>query len=227
MGRYVRTQEELKKYVLSNVIENHEGCWLWRLSCYSHGYGQCRHNNKNWYSHRLFYTLFVGEIPEGLVVRHLCGNSLCNNPIHLMPGTPVENYADSVKHDTNAKWVFDQKGSKNKKALFTEEEVYFIRRQFSEELLDVKALAELLCCGRWVIEKVINGDNYSCYQKVPPFDWRDLDKILHFGYLTRKGYKLGRDLAERGYKIIQIQRELGIKDIQARKIFHQKYKELI
>ena len=227
MGRYVRTQEELKEYVLSNIIENHDGCWLWRLSCYSSGYGQCRHNNKNWYSHRLFYTLFVGEIPEDLIIRHLCGNSLCNNPLHLKAGTPVENYDDSVKHGTNAKWVFDQDGSNNPAALFTEDQVYFIREMFRSEQMDVKTLSSLLKCGRWAVEKVINGDNYSCYTEIQPFDWRDLDKITHFGYLTRKGYKLGRELADKGYKIIQIQRELGIKDIQARKIFHQRYKELV
>jgi hypothetical protein len=226
MGRYVRTQEELKEYILSNVIENHDGCWLWRLSCFAGGYGQCRHHNKNWHTHRLFYTMFVGSIPEGLLVRHLCGNSLCNNPLHLAVGTAMDNHLDSVKHGTDNMFQDKREGSDVHNALITESQVYFIRNEFREERMDVKGLSKLLGVGKWCIEKVINGDNYSCYQDVPPFDWRDLDKIDHFGYLTRKGYRLGRELAEKGYKIIQIQRELGIKDIQARKIFHKRYKEL-
>lgn len=227
MGRYVRTEEELKEYLLSNVIENHEGCWLWRLSCFARGYGQQKHANKNWTTHRLSYHLFVGEIPEEMIVRHRCGNRLCCNPLHLETGTNKDNYNDSVKHDTNAKWVFDQEGSKNPKALFTELEVYYIRSKFYSEQLSIKDLCDKFSCGRWAIDKVINGSNYSCYQEIPALDWKDLDKITHFGFLTRKGYRLGRELVEKGYKLIQIQRELGIVDSQARKIFHQRYKELV
>ncbi len=226
-GPNSRSIEELKIHLMENVIENHQGCWLWRKSYFNRGYGQQKHDNKNWHTHRLFYTLFVEEIPEGMLIRHLCGNSMCNNPLHLATGTHLDNHEDSVKHGTNAQWCYDVEGSTVHNSLLVEEQVYFIRNEFREESMDVKALSEYLGVGRWCVEKVINGDNYSCYQDVPPFDWRDLDKITHFGYLTRKGYKLGRELAEKGYKIIQIQRELGIKDIQARKIFHQKYKELV
>lgn len=231
-GPNSRSIEELKIHLMENVIENHQGCWLWRKS-YFHGkregtsYGQQKHDNKNWYTHRLFYTLFVEDIPEDLIVRHLCGNSMCNNPLHLTTGTLKDNQEDSRKHGTRDKFLIGQQGANNATALFTEEDVYFIRTEFREERLDVKALSEHFKCGRWAVEKVINGDNYSVHTDVLPFDWRDLDKVTHFGYLTRKGYKLGRELAEKGYKIIQIQRELGIKDIQARKIFHQKYKELV
>jgi hypothetical protein len=228
-GPNSRSIEELKIHLMENVIENHQGCWLWRKSIFKQGdgYGQQKHDNKNWHTHRLFYTLFVGEVPDELVVRHLCGNSLCNNPLHLATGTHKENQADSVKHGTRDRWLFGQQGENNATALFTEDDVYFIRTEFREERLDVKALSKYFDCGRWAVEKVINGDNYSVHTDVLPFDWRDLDKITHFGFLTRKGYRLGRELAEKGYKIIQIQRELGIKDIQARKIFHQKYKELV
>lgn len=231
-GPNSRSIEELKIHLMENIIENHQGCWLWRKS-YFHGkregksYGQQKHDNKNWYTHRLFYTLFIEEIPEDLLVRHLCGNSMCNNPLHLAIGTHQENYDDSVKHDTNAKWVYNQEGSDNPLSLFTEEQVYYIRRKFYAEDMNIKALSSEFQCGRWAIEKVVNGDNYSCYQEFPAIDWRDLDKITHFKFLTRKGYKLGRELAEKGYKIIQIQRELGIVDSQARKIFHKRYKELV
>jgi hypothetical protein len=37
------------------------------------------------------YTLFVGEIPEGLVVDHLCRNRMCVRPDHLAAVTQQVN----------------------------------------------------------------------------------------------------------------------------------------
>ena len=224
-GPNSRSIEELKIHLMENVIENHQGCWLWRKSCFESGYGQQKHDNKNWTTHRLSYFLFVGEIADESLVRHRCGNKRCCNPLHLELGNSKDNYEDSVKHGTNAKWVFDQNGSKNPLALFTESEVYFIRAEFYSEELNVVALSSYFNCGRGAIDKILSGKNYSCYQEVPVQDWKDFDKITHFGLLTRKGYRVGSELAEKGYKIIQIQRELGIADSQARRIFHNRFKE--
>lgn len=44
-----------------------------------------------WLAHRLAYTLLVGPIPEGLVIDHLCRQTLCCNPLHMEPVTQAEN----------------------------------------------------------------------------------------------------------------------------------------
>lgn len=86
-----------KKYILSRIIVNEKNnCWEWIGTPTSAGYGQLRTNDKYWTSHRYSYTQFVGEIPEGLIIRHMCHNPICCNPEHLEVGTHKDNYHDSI-----------------------------------------------------------------------------------------------------------------------------------
>lgn len=41
--------------------------------------------------------LFRCEIPEGLLIRHMCDVSCCVNPDHLLPGTNADNGKDKVR----------------------------------------------------------------------------------------------------------------------------------
>jgi hypothetical protein len=42
-----------------------------------------RDGKRNQFAHRLAYELFVGPIPEGQTIDHLCRNRPCVNPGHL------------------------------------------------------------------------------------------------------------------------------------------------
>lgn len=57
-------------------------------SGYCHG---LTFGGRKWNAHRLSYTLFKGEIPDGLHVDHLCGVRNCVNPDHLEAVSPREN----------------------------------------------------------------------------------------------------------------------------------------
>lgn len=83
-----------------------DGCWLWKDSLGSFGYGVLITDGKTRMAHRFVYEMLVGPIPDGLTLDHLChthdltcagGNSCvhrgCVRPDHLEPVTAVENVA--------------------------------------------------------------------------------------------------------------------------------------
>lgn len=75
------------------------GCW----NCTSHktrgGYPIMSINSKCSLIHRHVYSKVVlggAKIPDGLVVRHKCDNTVCINPAHLELGTVADNNRDKV-----------------------------------------------------------------------------------------------------------------------------------
>lgn len=85
----VRFESEVAR--IERFVEFGSDCWIWTGSCQVDGYGRVQFRGKSWRAHRAIYTLLVDEIPEGLVLDHLCRNPSCVNPEHLEPVTQQEN----------------------------------------------------------------------------------------------------------------------------------------
>ena len=69
-----------------------DGCWVWTGAVSTGGYGRIGiDGNRLAQAHRVAYQLYVGPIPEGLHVDHLCRNRLCVNSDHLEAVTQAEN----------------------------------------------------------------------------------------------------------------------------------------
>jgi hypothetical protein len=101
-----RTQPLLERFLSRIVIT--ESCWFWTGHVQDDGYGRIsiggRHG-KGLMVHKVAYELWVGPIPEGLVIDHTCHNadSLCDgrscihrrcvNPDHLEGVTQAINVA--------------------------------------------------------------------------------------------------------------------------------------
>lgn len=69
-------------------------CWLWTNVLDSKGYGRwspSKHTIDEQMAHRRAYVLFIGPIPDGLELDHLCRVRNCVNPSHLEPVTHREN----------------------------------------------------------------------------------------------------------------------------------------
>jgi hypothetical protein len=72
--------------IFASTIVGPGGCWNWTRAT-SNRYGQLWRDGRMHYSHRASYETFVGSIPEGKQIDHLCRNVACCNPRHLEPVT--------------------------------------------------------------------------------------------------------------------------------------------
>jgi len=57
------------------------------------GYGRFRLGGRLVQAHRHAYEIYVGNIPKGLQLHHLCRVRNCVNPAHLVPITHQQNSA--------------------------------------------------------------------------------------------------------------------------------------
>lgn len=79
---------------LEKITPGENGCLLWTGGLNGVGYGQFylgitpdRPTGKG-YAHRFAYEFYVGPIPAGMQLDHLCRNRACVNHEHLEPVTP-------------------------------------------------------------------------------------------------------------------------------------------
>lgn len=69
-------------------------CWTWSGWAAGNGahlYGRLNIFGTSVQAHNLGYREFGGSIPEGMVLDHLCRNTLCVRHNHLEPVTGIEN----------------------------------------------------------------------------------------------------------------------------------------
>ena len=90
-----------KDYLIANDwwarvdIGGPDDCWLWRMSCGSHRYGQTWDGKSVLLAHRVAWTLTFGDIPEDITVDHRCRVRRCCNPAHLRLLPNVVNAANN------------------------------------------------------------------------------------------------------------------------------------
>lgn len=105
-------QEELKRFNQS-WIESGE-CKLWNKFLDKDGYGSFYFRKKLRRAHRVAYYIVFGEIPEKMVVDHICKNRSCVEIKHLRLVTAKENSLENSNSvgAINARKVFCKFGHK-------------------------------------------------------------------------------------------------------------------
>ncbi len=100
----MKSIDELPERIRKKIHVNGEsGCWEWTGYIKPTGYGVVSFKRRMTASHRVVYTLLVGEIGHGLHCDHLCRNRSCCNPAHIEIVTPIENWRRS--NDPSSVWA--------------------------------------------------------------------------------------------------------------------------
>lgn len=73
------------------------GCWPWRGSVGSAGYGSFRIDDNVLQAHRVANAIFLGPFSSDLHILHSCDNPLCCNPDHHIRGSHALNMHDMAR----------------------------------------------------------------------------------------------------------------------------------
>jgi len=168
----------VKQYLKERSKYNkHTGCIEWIGSIANDGYGQAWQGDFWWRAHRLAYTVYKGEIPEGKIICHHCDNPRCINPEHLYVGTQKTNAEDRVKRGRSNIKTGEEAGA----AKLTEAQaIEIIRRRKSGE--KEKDIAKDYNISHWTVGDIYRGK--KC--------WRDIDRDSIQPYKEVRKDKAGR-----------------------------------
>ena len=138
------------------------GCWIWMGALNEHGYGvigRGRRGCGNDKAHRVAYRAYRGEIPEGKIMLHKCGNPICVNPWHLEPGTYKENSADMVRMGRH--YQPDNSGENAKWSKLTVDAVKDIKSQKGGKKGTGTALARKYGVSKSAVYQIWVGENWQ------------------------------------------------------------------
>ena len=112
-------------------------------------YKQLKHKGKhrNFYIHRLVSMVFIGERPDGMMICHKDGDTTNNNLDNLRYDTPLENNIDQFRHGVE-------------KGKLSNDDVLKVRKMYKDGY-KTKEISEFFNVGRWVVQRINNGKNYS------------------------------------------------------------------
>jgi hypothetical protein len=147
----------IKERLLSSISKpkGESGCWLWLGSKLPRGYGILSVQSKKKYAHRLSYETFVGPVPDGLDVMHLCDNPSCINPGHLQAGTHKQNMEDCSRKGRAAN------GEKNSQSKLTLAEVKEMIRLRKESQIGFKELGAMFGVCTMQACRICNGKRWQ------------------------------------------------------------------
>jgi len=83
-----RPVPQIDRFLPKVFVDWNTNCWEWRASLNNKGYGVLGvRGSKVGLAHRFAYEHYIGPIPVGFDLDHLCKNTRCVNPHHLEPVT--------------------------------------------------------------------------------------------------------------------------------------------
>lgn len=131
------------RLIANSENSNPSDCWEWSLVKDKDGYGILKVNGKRKRAHRLMHNLFYPH-ETAPIVRHICNNRACINPIHLCAGTQKDNACDRVAFLRGG----NLKGSANGRAKLTEVQAREIlaSKKTGAELAKIYSISKAMAC---------------------------------------------------------------------------------
>jgi hypothetical protein len=123
-------------------------CHFWDGAKDRDGYGKTRVQARAEYAHRHAYAEYHGLTMEdirGVIIRHVCDNPSCVNPLHLLPGTQADNLRDMVVRGRHGR------------AKLTEDDVRAIR---ADQRLH-RVIAEDYKVARPTVSQIKRGEHWT------------------------------------------------------------------
>lgn len=95
-SRVLMSEPTLRRFYAKVVVDLDSGCWLWDAAKSGKGnYGFFYDGYTTRRAHVVAYEHFIGEVPEGLVLGHICPNK-CAFPEHVRPITQSQNVQEGT-----------------------------------------------------------------------------------------------------------------------------------
>ena len=105
------------------------GCWRWRFSLNSKGYGYVVIDGVQQRATHAVYKQLVGPIPKGTQLNHRCDHSWCVNPKHLYPGNQKQNMQDRASRSWRP-----PRGHSHHASVLTETQADWVRRSYQPRI---------------------------------------------------------------------------------------------
>lgn len=165
----VISEEDALKELKERFEKNYEvngDCWDWigatadtknKEDLKERRYGHISYKAKLIKAHRASWLIYKGEIPKGMLIRHIvCDRPICVNPDHLEIGTVKDNMQDMVQKGRCA----DHRGEANNSAKLKESDVIEILSTL-KNLLSIYEIAKKFNVHPVTIKNIINGKTWK------------------------------------------------------------------
>lgn len=179
-------QSDLKQQLFARrEVDPVTKCWLWIGSKDGAGYGTLSNGGKIHKAHRAAYGVFVGPIPDGMLVCHRCDTPPCFNPEHLFVGSQSDNMQDMARKGRHPY----PRGDRHHGAKMTESDVVCIlaASKFGLQTVD--------------ISRKLNLPYFSVHDVVRGKSWTHIDRstipVLDELFGTRYDALMGPSLIKR------------------------------
>lgn len=143
-----------KELLLDLISEPSIACIEWPMYRDKKGYGWCRINRMNKFSHVAALEIYSGESSDGRFALHSCDNPPCLNPLHLRWGSHAENMEDMKSRNRQ----FKPKGERNGSCKLTKDQALEIKLYLNTSNAE---LARKFNVSRTQIHKIKTGKKWN------------------------------------------------------------------